>query len=371
MTIGSGVGFDRMFNGSVGMQANRMLDALGLPDKLGDLVGAQIDQSRGDYAGMMRNLQDLNSGMSTAQMDGMFGRGLPPKGFVPRPLSFLKGPLGMGMPVLPRGFNPFGGVTREAPFGKGFVGRQMERAIKRDPFFKSQMEQMLGGKIIPDRRNDGKLTIWRPPFSQVGGIMKQALGAAMLPNLGMAAALGGMNIPLAGAMMANRVAGTILGGMQRMEANIAAFAQGITGGDPRMGFSKQQLINDPQTQTMAQGMGIDVRNASFEDIIALLLMKYAKNKETDVMKKVQELDKSMQAGDKNKNGSGSQGGLGGLLGTAGGIVGNLVAPGVGGAIGGMAGNLLGGGIQSLTSGAGGGAGAGLGGTEMGQGMDPS
>lgn len=47
--------------GSVGGEVNRMLDALGLPDQLGDLVGAHVDAQRGDIKGMTRNLSDFDA----------------------------------------------------------------------------------------------------------------------------------------------------------------------------------------------------------------------------------------------------------------------------------------------------------------------
>jgi hypothetical protein len=212
MGVGSGQGLNRLFDGSQGMQTNRMLDALGLPDQLGDIVGAQIDAQRGDYAGMMRNLVDLNSGLNTQALDSLFGKGLPPSQFMPRPA-----------------FNPFSGLgnfQREAPFGTGFVGRSMERAINSNPFFKSQMETALGGKIIPDGRNDGKLTVYRPPFSNLGQLMRNQF-ANGLPQQGIAGLLGGLNLPFGAPM--NPLANSILGGLGRMEANIGSFLGGFPG----------------------------------------------------------------------------------------------------------------------------------------------
>lgn len=73
---------------SPGTQLNRLLDSLGLPDQLGDILGTQIDMQIGNVKGAMRNLVDAYSGLTTAQMDRFFGReGMPligKRGFVPR-----------------------------------------------------------------------------------------------------------------------------------------------------------------------------------------------------------------------------------------------------------------------------------------------
>jgi hypothetical protein len=292
-----------MFNGSAGMQAARLLEQLGLPSQVGQALGAQVDSARGDIPGVMRNLQAMTSSLSTAQMDALFGRGVPPQGFVPRPLNAFQAMLGS---PIPRGFNPFAAMGA-APFGPGMLGQSIAQAMTQNPAFLGAFQQQLGGQLLPGLGAGGALQVFRSPVEQLGGIMKSVFAGGMMASRGIAGMLGGLGLPMTGPLMGNPITGSIMGGLQRMEANIAAFAQGLTGNDSRMGFSKQQLISDPQTQTMAQGMGIDVRNASFEDIIALLLMKYAKNKETDVMKKVQELDKSMKAAEDKKKAGGKEG----------------------------------------------------------------
>ena len=226
MGIGSGQGFNRMFNGSVGMQTNRMLDSLGLPDKVGDLIGAAIDSQRGDIRGMMRNLSDLNSGLTTGAMDALFGKGLPVSNFVPPPNvgSFS------GLTETPMGFRPLG-LSRENPFGTGLMGRAMEGAMKSNPFFKSTMESLLGGKILADGRNDGKLTVFRSPFNQIGPMLGNMF-AAGLPQQGLAGILGRLNLPISGPMVATDAARAILGGFQRMEAHIAGFMKGLASPAP-------------------------------------------------------------------------------------------------------------------------------------------
>lgn len=379
---------DRMFNGSGGMQAARMMEALGMPSTVAEMAGAQIDLAKGDMAGVQRLMMAATQGLSTAQADNLFGKGLAPMGFVPRP-SLFGGALGslvggavaglpgallggaagaLANPLFGRGFNPFGGgITREAPFGTGREGRSIERAIQQNPLFKGMLERQLGGTILPDMRNDGRLTIYRPPFNQLGGVMREAMAGGLLPQVGLANVFARAALPLGGALAGNMVAGSILGSMTRLEGNMASFMGRMTG--DHVGQARGELMMDRNTSAMAQGMGIDIRNASFEDILFLMLMKYAKKKEDDIMAKVKQLDQSSKAA-ADKGGSQGKGGLGGILGAAGGIVGNMIAPGVGGAIGGALGQGVGGAIGGAgnTSST---AGAGLAGTDLGGTMDPS
>ncbi len=45
--------------GSVGSNINKLLDAIGLNDSIGDAVGAIVDLQRGDKAGFIKNMNDL------------------------------------------------------------------------------------------------------------------------------------------------------------------------------------------------------------------------------------------------------------------------------------------------------------------------
>jgi hypothetical protein len=171
-------------------------------------------------------------------MDKLFGRGLPPSGFLPRPsLNPFQ-----GMTETPMGFRPLG-MSKEAPFGTGFVGRSMENAINQNPFFKAQMERVLGGTIIPDARTDGRLTVYRSPFNQIGSLMQNAF-AGGLPQQGLAGILGGLNLPFGPSFMGSDLSRSVLGGLQRMEGNIASFMQGLPQ-SPFEGTMLNQLQNFP------------------------------------------------------------------------------------------------------------------------------
>jgi hypothetical protein len=294
--------FDRMLNGSTGMKAARMMEALGMPSNLAELAGAQMDSAKGDLAGVQRLMAAASQGLSTAQADNLFGKGLPPQGFVPRPAAFLSNAMGLNLPDLGRGFNPFGGAGGPSPFGGGLLGGSLEQAISANPLFKGALERQLGG-MLAGMSPDGGLSIYRPPFNQLGAVMRQALGDGLMPQTGLAATFANMALPLGGRLGASSLVGSVMTNMQRLEGNMTAF-MGRMNGD-NVSQAKGELMMDRNTSSMAQGMGIDIRNASFEDILFLMLMKYAKKKEDDIMAKVKQLDASSKAAENKKAAGGT------------------------------------------------------------------
>src|SRR6185295_8910580 len=70
---------------SPGTNLNRLMDATGFPDKLGDMYGAALDAAVGNNLGVARNLFDAFSPLSTRQLDRMMSGGLAPPGFCNRP----------------------------------------------------------------------------------------------------------------------------------------------------------------------------------------------------------------------------------------------------------------------------------------------
>ena len=282
-----GGGLNKLFNGSVGMQANRMLDALGLPDSLGDAIGAQIDAASGDFAGFARNMMDLTSGLKTNQLDGLFGKGLIGPHFNPAPKFGMM----RGKKLWSNTFHtPFGNheISRErlgpkGPFGR-LIGRSMERAILKNPAFKAQMEAKLGGRIIMDGRADGRITVDRytPKFNAM---------------------------PLAKNFAANPMLSGIYGSLARMEANIKGLASSMTqSGNAAGSFGVNGssstakgdgILKDPQTAELAKGMGMQAP-LSFEDLLFLMMMKYAKKKEGEIMNKMNELGNKDATGGASK-----------------------------------------------------------------------
>ena len=276
--INAGAGLDRMLNGSGGTQINRMLDALGLPDSMGDIIGAQIDAASGDVGGFARNMFDLSSGLATGTVDALFGKGLAGPHFAPRPhITLPKGRRLWGRKF----YTPFGthSISRErlgpkGPFGR-LIGRSMERALLTNPAFRARMEAKLGGRIIPDGRADGKITVHRfkPHFP---------------------------GVPFTNHIANNPMLTNIYGGIARMQGNIKAMMEKMLNkGANKAGGNPSSILKDPEMGKLAGQMGISAP-MSFEDILFLMMLKYAKNKEKQILDKSKELlaksEKSKKSG---------------------------------------------------------------------------
>ncbi len=307
------VGIGRMMFGSTGMNVNRMLDALGLPDGFGDFVGASVDNARGDRMGAYRNMMDLTSGMPSGAMDAMFGKGLPPSHFVQRPF--------VGMPhqrALYGGGYSQPMVSRQR-MGYGAAGRSMELNLMTNPQFRMNMERRLGGQIIPDGRMDGKVTVQRYT-SQFGGM--------------------NLNNQM---MMANPMIGGVFRGLANMQMNMGRMMGGMLNPGFNMpGAPFEMVLRDPQTARLAHGMGMNPP-LSFEDMLFLMMMKYAKKKEREILGKMNELS--------GKGKTGMMGGFGRFLGSAcslggtvlGGLYGGFpLGTMVGGQLGSAVGGMIGG-----------------------------
>ena len=310
-----------------------MAQQLGLPDNLGQLAAARTDLSA-----LRDQLERTTAALSAVQAQQLFGTGMPPFQYVPRPMNHLSAALldAGRLPLMARGFTPFAGITRAQPFGTGLMGRALERAIRRDPFMRSQVERALGGVILPDGRNDGRLTVWRPPFAQVGAMLRNAMTAGALPAMGMVGAMAGLGIPVAGGLAAGGIMASVLGGMQRLEGNILSLMGNNVDG------ARVSMLADPEAYQHAEAAGIDLRGASFEDIIFLLLMKYTAKKEREIMGKIKQLNQGDSKG-------GVMGMLGGALSAVGPLAGFIP---VWGQAAGAAATVAGGVMQNMSNGGG-------------------
>jgi hypothetical protein len=158
---------------SPGTELNRLLDAMGMPDHVGDLYGAALDNAIHDDWGVARNLLDAFSGISTSDLDkymsGQGGMGEP--GYCPKPRE--------GYDRYPDNTDtyydrekihafklPFGNMSafkidgKTVDVGQSMSPAEFERKLKRDPEFRDDIERQLGGaRIVFDNRNDGRLTL--------------------------------------------------------------------------------------------------------------------------------------------------------------------------------------------------------------------
>ncbi|MFN8548542.1 MAG: hypothetical protein U0527_11435 [Candidatus Eisenbacteria bacterium] len=313
---------DRVHAGSAGMQVNRMLDALGMPDALGDFIGAQIDVARGDVRGAMRNLIDLQSGMPTSALDAALGKGIGPqfaKGHVHRHRphgphlshqrrgNFYQSEVGKKAHIGQRyGFNwgPF-------KFTGRITGQQYAGSFAK-PVHLPNDKFLYQGRIYNDMNS-----IWRD--MRDGKLDGLATARFTLPSFNFMPFLPG------------------LGGPDTQPGSGAPSAGGAPGGAGG--------AEDPSTGDIMSGGG------SLEDKLLLLMDKLAKFMDKQIEDQMKKIETEMQKQKQGGAAGSSGGGAGGLLGTLGGIAGGVI----GGPLGGMAGSFLGG---MIGGGAGGGSGSG-------------
>jgi hypothetical protein len=221
-SIGPSAGLTRFLPGPVGAFFNRMLSAVGVAERVAESDDFAISAH-------LKDRLEISPALITARMDRMFGRTVPPGGYVAPPFQALHQDARTREELVPRGFKPLGGNLE----GLGNVGRSLERASQEDPLFRVQLEIILKGQVIPspDGRTDC-LTLWRQPQAQVvpggapgpQGRANGATGASPtgLPVLNTTNAVPGMPLP-------PPTTGTILEGLRRMEANVAGLAMQLTG----------------------------------------------------------------------------------------------------------------------------------------------
>ncbi|MFH1810011.1 MAG: hypothetical protein ABIJ09_14795 [Pseudomonadota bacterium] len=238
--------------GSTGMNVNRMLDALGLPDFVGDAIGAQLDAAKGDVAGYLRNFTDLTSGLDTSTLDQIFGKGLPQSNYVGNPNSaFAHARQAWGQTYA--SFGNTNGATAD-PLGRS-VANSLQLAMLQNPQFRGQLEGLLGGGIVMDGRMDMSITVQRydPQYSQIA-FTKTVQSSTQMTGL--------------------------YGSLARFEGNIAQAMGGLT--------DTNGNLMDGDTAKLAEGMGMKPPLA-FEDVIFLMMMKYASKKEKEITSKMNEL----------------------------------------------------------------------------------
>jgi hypothetical protein len=265
---------NRTMLGSTGMNVNRMLDALGLPDHVGDAIGAHIDANAGDITGYLRNITDLTSGLETGQLDQIFGTGLAQSNFVGNPQSYFA----HARATWGHTFASFSSVSIGDADPRGAaVAHSLQLAVAANPQFRGQLEQILGGGVVLDGRVDMSITVQRydPQYSQIA-YTKTVQNNPQMSGL--------------------------YGSLARFENSIANAMGGLTDSNGN--------LMDADTAKLAKGMGMEPPLA-FEDVIFLMMMKYATKKEKEITSKMNEL--ASKEGNIGDNGE--------PLGTFGGLVG--------------------------------------------------
>ncbi|MBI2376422.1 MAG: hypothetical protein HYV07_20675 [Deltaproteobacteria bacterium] len=309
---------------------------------LQDAVGESLQDLAGGFQAC--------SGMGAGALAGLLSSGgVPPSGAMP-------GPNMGGCPCAgsyaPPARMDFGASAPGTPFFQRLQNRrqgaQLERFLKQNPFARQQVEMMLGGQIIPDGRNDGKLTVqpFPPGYFPAGGQNNQAAFSAlgMLNDIagaanGLAQQLGlpgmpaGAQGPFPGmynAMMLGALAnasgafnaGYSAGAAQGYSAGAAQGASQAAAERPKLGLAPG-LAGKPNVPGGEEGSPDEIAklmndpSLTVEDKVTLMLMQICKKMDKDIEKQSQYINKIQQqqgqkgGGSGNIKGGGGEGGAGG------------------------------------------------------------
>ena len=317
---------------SRGDRLQATLQALGINQKQAAYMGAQLDLKNGDIAGYHKNMFEA----ATGHDPGRFAGAMMASPFAcchPHArLARLAGArLGKGVPtgkVKARYsyHTPFGThqtERRDLNTGKGIFGKifgrlkasALEKRLNSDPLFRARFEAKVGGKYIPDGRNDGKITVRR-----------------FKPNiLGHAIGLGGIH---------GLAAQTALGGLAQMQQNAANLIKSITG-QSKSSSSSSSSSADSAVAKLGPG-------ACFEDLVAAFMMDVVKDQQKQAKEKMNEL-KDLNSQAKSMR---AQEGKSGIAQTVGSFAGGAVGLAAGGMVGAQIGSAAGGWLGKTLSSAG-------------------
>jgi len=290
------------------------LQALGMNQKGAAYVGALKDLSCGDLAGYHKNMFEAATGFDPGRLGGAilgspFGVCSPAVNLA----RLLGRRVSTGKVRARRSYHtPFGTVQTERRDlrGKGFFGRLkgaiLEHRLNTNPLFRARFEAQVGGKYVPDGRNDGKITIrrFKPKFNGIRGIGPR----------------------------------TALGALAQMQSQIAKLVKGLK--NKGKGQSAGGIQGKEGSYVSKLGP-----NASFEDLVAAFMKDVMKEGQKEIKEKMAELNKlkadheaSKKSGNTNKS-SGSNSKKSGNS-----IFSNIIkgaAPFVGAAVGGLLGGPIG------------------------------
>lgn len=216
------------------------------------------------------------------------------------------------------------------------AGAKLERFLNKNPFARQQFEMMMGGRIVPDGRNDGRLTVvpFPPGYFPAGGAHNAAAFSAlgMLDDLSRAAAgiAGGVNAAMGGGVHQAAMLGALAGLMDGMFGAGGAGSylpgggagprsgtympgSGATGGFGTGGSGMPGVAGLPRRP----GEGDDISalladpSLTVEDKICLMIMMIMKKMDKEIEEQANYINKIQQQQSKGGQGGGGAGGAGG------------------------------------------------------------
>jgi hypothetical protein len=330
---------------SRGDQVQAQLQSLGMGQRAAAMQGALFDLSSGNLLGYRKNLMEATTGFDPGLARG---RMMAPHS-CHNPVQARK----LGRVTSSHTYaDAFGTSTTERRNlkQKGFLGKfrgkLIEKRLKRDPIFRAQFEAKVGGKVVFDGRNDGKITVRRftPNLPNIAASAFNGLHGNIMANtaLGGLAAMQGAAAQLMAQITGGASAG---GGMNAMMAGAGGqYGVGGQGGQHSSSMSKGSGAAGSAVARLGPG-------AAFEDLVAAFMIDTVKDMQDLAKKKMDEIRNSM---DSNKAGAGGAknalpGGQGQFAAQSAALAAGGGAAGAAGAAGGAQGAAAGQGANSADS----------------------
>jgi hypothetical protein len=130
---------------SPGTNLNRLMDSMGFPEQLGDLMGAALDARVGNNAGVARNLFDAFASISTSTLDSLKSVSFGPPAFLARPHVNY-----------PHYFNLHHSSHYEPEQISTYNMKPFDMG---DPKLRATVEAQIGGRIVYHGNADGRITV--------------------------------------------------------------------------------------------------------------------------------------------------------------------------------------------------------------------
>jgi hypothetical protein len=355
-----------------GMELNRLLDAMGFPDHIGDLYGTALDQAIRNDLGVARNFLDAFAGFKTNQLDSMLRRnGFTEAGHCPRPRDVFQAiahekkhnyyerekiqKFNLGDTKL----SAFAIDGKVVNIGESMSPAAFEARLRLDSDFRKKIEDQLDARIICDYKCDGsiKLVKRQSHFSAVLPMPQKAL--AELPKK-YVSVINPSNVRDHRTsnieVRDHRSTTSMAVRDHRTDNSVPSRESLLLPLYKALKEMDEQRANElPANQDSGNNSDLSeiLKDPSmpFEQKLALFLFAYVDRKQKEIEKKAAALEQKKKAGENGGGGGGLLGTIGSIGGAAlGGYFGGAAGVGIGSDIGGRIGNAFGGGGGTSSAG---------------------
>jgi hypothetical protein len=301
---------------------------------------SQLQDHFGVAAGDMGHSQSLAWALQNGGIAPSMFMPPPNQANCPCPQHYAMGqmPFGFGMGMTSR-------MDLKELFGNRRQAKKFERLLKRNPFLRAQVEMMLGGQIIEDKKNDGKIKV-RPfmtggfsggmdpntmmALGALAQLQQAAMGAGVMTNANQQQLFQGLMLAALANMYAGPNALGAGGPNNPGGGNRAAGGGGLPrrpgGGSPFVDWADQPHRpgrNGPHQGRFGIGQGGDEVTSvlndpslTVEDKVTLMIMLIMKKMDKDIEKQAHYINSLQQQ--QNGGQGGFPGGGGGQAGGGGG-----------------------------------------------------